>query len=146
MCVLRPYAVLLSIPSLASIGCDMAAMSVWWYLPKTSFSSRGRCNGLRAPQIHRQMETLVPPPPPTPPPRSILPGRAVHFAPGNICAASRRNCKISYMGQLLDRAFSKGLFIVLLDSLFWQTDVHSTPMYSNTGNTLPPPVVTLSLN
>lgn len=38
---------------------------VWWYLPKTPHSSRGRCNSMWAPWIHRQMETLIfsPPPP-----------------------------------------------------------------------------------
>lgn len=42
---------------------------------------------------------------PPPPPLPVLPGRAAHPAPRNICAASRRKSWISYKSQLGDLAY-----------------------------------------
>lgn len=91
-------------PAVTWLPWSARQVCVWWYLPKTPFSSRGRCNGLWAPHIHRQMETLIFPPPPlslfSQAELFILPqGTYVLLQGGSAKSRTRANSKIWHISQ-----------------------------------------------
>lgn len=127
------YAILSSIPLLANTGCSMAATEhearkLRLCLMIDSFP-RGDvtfCKPPRSTHRWRLSSFLLP--------LSlsvyVLPGRAVHPAPENICAAPRRKCKISYKGQLWDLAyFPRGFLLFCRTFCFWRTGLDSMPVH-----------------